>query len=85
MSLFCDPPIFQLLTVCTQDPSFGLTCGFCLLKEFELGATAAVSLPFSAQVSDLKGNGSLETCIIGRDRQEVKPLKSIEQHLHLDR
>lgn len=53
--------------------------------EFELGARATVSLPFSAQVSDLKGNGSLETCIIGRDRREVKPLKSIEQHLHLDR
>lgn len=73
------------LTVCTQDSSFGLTGGFCLLKEFELGARATVSLPFSAEVSDLKGDGSLETCIIGRDRREVKPLKLIEQHLHLDR
>ncbi|KAL6224827.1 hypothetical protein ACLB2K_003682 [Fragaria x ananassa] len=53
-------------------------------SEFELGAMATVSLPFNAQVSDQKGNGSLETCIIGRECKESKPLKSIEQH-HLDR
>ncbi|XP_050388032.1 transcription factor SPATULA-like [Argentina anserina] len=53
--------------------------------EFEVGATAEVSLPFNAQISDLKSNGSLETCVMGRDRRESRPLKSIEQHLHLDR
>ncbi|PRQ48010.1 putative transcription factor bHLH family [Rosa chinensis] len=53
--------------------------------EFELGATATVSLPFTAQVSDLKDYSSLETCIIGRDQRESRPSKSIGQHLHLDR
>ncbi|BBH07797.1 basic helix-loop-helix DNA-binding superfamily protein [Prunus dulcis] len=38
--------------------------------EFELGATARVSLSFNTQVSDLKGSSSLGACITGRNRQE---------------
>ncbi|KAM1362335.1 hypothetical protein ACFX13_027996 [Malus domestica] len=50
-------------------------------SEMNLSVTATVSLPF-AQVSDPKR--TFDTCIIGRDRQEVGLLRSIEQNFHID-
>nr|ADG56590.1 ALCATRAZ/SPATULA-like protein [Prunus persica] len=46
--------------------------------EFELGATARVSLSFSTHVSDLKGSSSLGACITGRNRQEGLLLKAMK-------
>lgn len=56
-----------------------------LWKEFELGATARVSLSFNTQVSDPKGSSSLGACITGRNRQEGLLLKAMKQNFHIDR
>ncbi|KAI4314979.1 hypothetical protein L6164_027833 [Bauhinia variegata] len=50
-------------------------------RGFETGTTATVSVSFDMQPSELMDNGSLETCITGKDQSKVI-LRNIEHNLN---
>ncbi|KAF2283736.1 hypothetical protein GH714_014661 [Hevea brasiliensis] len=50
-------------------------------SEYEMGATAAASLPFDTQSSNLKESSSLGACVMRRDQNESFILKNMEHNL----